>query len=496
MGQDKEVTLNFNFNDKTTDTFKFLVPAGEKGEDGTNANICDAFKTLPKGTSFGEHPLIIVHSDGECRVVEVPSKGIFTDIRSQAAWVGSALKGASNEFKATARNASLTDSGKVRLDIVLPVSAESAIVYGASSVSAPTGTIVTPIITSGSSRSYEIQNLKPGMQVDISTKITWNVIGTFQASATINSVDPAVIDYSASDDYSVASYTVSPTSDGIVTIDCPLIEASINGIALQVNSIAAAISHTQTDQSFLKGLIVIPEPDGTFLIKFNRSVTVYLAQPTTSIVGMYDADSDTNMMANFTFNKNSSLPTDAGTIVPIDATNTVFRVNLFAAAPSYINIPKMSAVCIIVQAGAGCNLQWMSVFVDRGYKIGQTLTLKNNGANVPSHTKGKKISNASSSTYNIRHVDGTTHTIITVNNAEAYMVEQLNITMKQATAYDFDITSTSTPEKLPSQIVNIFGSGPVTITRTSATQVKFVANTNTSDKESATNGSLKYDFVQ
>lgn len=138
----------------------------------------------------------------------------------------------------------------------------------------------------------------------------------------------------------------------------------------------------------------------------------------------------------------------------------------------------------------------MSVFVDRGYKIGQTLTLKNNGANVPSHTKGKKISNASSSTYNIRHVDGTTHTIITVNNAEAYMVEQLNITMKQATAYDFDITSTSTPEKLPSQIVNIFGSGPVTITRTSATQVKFVANTNTSDKDSATNGSLKYDFVQ
>ena len=546
MAQDKEVQLNFKYGDGTTDTATFLVPAGNdgakgdtgnsayqdavasgsfvgtleqwleslkvkgdkgdtgpkgedglKGADGDPASICDGFSTLPKVDEFGEDPLIIVQSQGVCRVVKVPSKGIFTDIRSQAAWSGIALVDGTNTFVASARNISVTDAGQIRVDIVLPVLADNGIEYGATSISAPSGTIVTPIITTGSNRSYMIENLKSGVSVDFNTQITWRFRGTYQASVTVNAVDPNTIDYSYSDDYSVATYTVAPKSDGEGTIDCPLITGKISGVDLAIGSTTDPIEVTASE-FISKCLGVVLDQDKSFIVEFDRAVSIY-PMGLGALYGMYDVQQNSNGYGavNFTVNTSSN---NIVTIAATDATNTKFKITFVGGGDNSWGLPTQTTMCFGIKAGANCRTQFFGVSVDGGYRIGQTATVTNNGANVPTFGKTDKFSASSPKSYDIRHVDGSTHQLLTgVAYKPLYKVEGVDFTLKEATAYDITVAANLTPSTLAqTMLVKQTTTGAVTITYPSPplNTIRLVASTNTSDHDSTTNGLIKYTFVQ
>ena len=549
MAQDKQVQLNFNYGDGTTDTVSFLVPAGNNGEkgdtgnsayqdavasgsfvgtleqwleslkvkgdkgdkgdtgpkgedgpkgaDGDPASICDGFATLPKADEFGVDPLIIVQSQGVCRVVKIPSKGIFTDIRSQAAWSGITLVGGTNTFVASARNVSVTDAGQIRVDIVLPVLADNGIEYGETSISAPSGTIVTPIITTGSNRSYMITNLKSGVNVDFNTQITWRVRGTYQASVTVNAVDPNTIDYSSSDDYSVATYTVAPKSDGEGTIDCPLITGKISGVDLAIGS--APDPNTITSTQFIsKCLGVVLDQDKSFIVEFDRAVTIYPMGYSTQY-GHYDVQQNSNGYGAINFAANVS-SNNVVTIAPTDATNTKFKITFIGGGNKSWGMPTQTTMCFGIKAGAKCRTQFFGVSVDAGYRFGQTAIVTNGGANVPTFKKTDKFSKSSPASYDIRHVDGSTHQLLIGDAYQPlYKVEGVDFTLKEAKAYDITVAANLTPSTLTqTNLVNQTTIGPVTITYPSPSQntIRLVTSTNTSDRDSTTNGLLKYTFVQ
>lgn len=521
MAQDKQVQLNFNYGDGTTDTVSFLVPAGATGPQGQQgqqgpqgpqgpkgpqggigpagdpASVCDSFTTLPTSDEFGDDPQIIVRSGGQCRVVNVPSKGIFTDIRSQAAWSGIALEGGTNTFVATARNVSVTNAGKVRVDIVLPTLPDNGIEYGTTTVSAPNGVVVTPIITTGANRSYYVENLNSGVNVNFNTPVTWRVKGTYQASVTVNAVDPNTVDYSSSDDYSVASYTVAPKSEGEATIDCPLIMGKVGTTDLAIGSVSSTVI---SQARFIeKCLGVVLDADKSFTVEFNRPVTIYAMSPTTT-QGSYDVQSDSNGYGGLSYDSNRSLGSSSIEITALDATNAKFKIKFVGGGKEEWGIPTYTLACFGVKAGANCNTQFFGVSADAGYKIGQTIGLTSNGATAPVSEKTTKFSYNSYTTHDIRHVDGTTHQLLAGQSYNPfYKVEGLDITMKQATAYDLTITASIAPETLPkTRIVGVTTTGTVTITYPdpAVNSVHFVTSANTSDHDSTTNGLLKYTFVQ
>lgn len=543
MAKDKEVQLDFKYSDGTVDTVKFLVPAGEDGKDGENGNsayedavaegfegtreewllslrgadgkdgadgkngadgkdgdpasVCDSFTTLPTSDEFGDDPQIIVRSGGACRVVNVPSKGIFTDIRSQAAWSGIALVGDTNTFVATARNVSVTDAGKVRVDIVLPTIADDGATYGVTAVSASNGITVTPIITTGANRSYYIENLKSGANVNFNTPVTWNVQGTYQASVTVNAVDPNTVDYSSSDDYSVATYTVAPKSDGEATIDCPLISGKIGTTDLAIGSVPS--DHIISPTVFIpKCLGIVLDEERSFEVEFDRPVTIYAMVTWGGTRGVYDVQQNINGYGGLTYNATSS--TNDVTITPLDGTNTKFKITFLAnnAVPKGFDIQTLA--CFGIKAGANCNTQYFGVNADAGYRIGQTIAVTNNGATEPVYNKTSQFSNNSLTTYDIRHVDGTTHQLIVGDTNKAlYKVEGLHMTLLEATPYDLTIASIVTPTTLlETKLITQETIGAVTISYPDpkVNTVHFVASDNTSDHDSTTNGLLKYTFVQ
>lgn len=518
MAQDKQVQLNFNYGDGTTDTVSFLVPAGETGPQGPQgetgpqgpqgetgpagdpASVCDSFTTLPTSDEFGDDPQIIVRSGGQCRVVNVPSKGIFTDIRSQAAWSGIALEDGTNTFVATARNVSVTDAGKVRVDIVLPTLPDNGIEYGTTTVSAPNGIVVTPIITTGANRSYYVENLNSGVNVNFNTPVTWRVKGTYQASVTVNTVDPNTVDYSSSDDYSVASYTVAPKSEGEATIDCPLIEGKIGTTDLAIGNVPNAGQVSRAD-FVAKCLGVVLDADKSFIVEFNRAVTIYDMSPVTR-VGTYDVQSDSNGYGGINYQVYQSQVGNVE-ITPLDDTNTKFKIKFLGFNSNNVSwgLPTQTLACFGVKAGANCNTQYFGVSADAGYKIGQTIDLTSNGATAPVSQKTTKFSTNSYTTHDIRHVDGTTHQLIigNVTGAPFYKVEGLGITMQQATVYDLTIAATSTPISLnKTPIVQQTTVGAVTVNypNPAVNTVHLVTSDNTSEHDSTTNGLLKYTFVQ
>lgn len=496
MANDKEVQLNFNYSDGTTDTVTFLVPAGEKGDNDGAASICESFTTLPTSDEFGDDPQIIVRSGGECRVVNVPSKGIFTDIRSQAAWSGIALEGGTNTFVATARNMSVTNAGKVRVDIVLPTLPDNGIEYGTTTVSAPNSIVVTPIITTGANRSYYVENLNSGVNVNFNTPVTWRKKGTYQASVTVNAVDPNTIDYSSSDDYSVASYTVAPKSDGEATVDCPLIYGSVDGVSLAIGSVQGS----NVSDLWSKCLGVILDEDNSFVVEFNRPVSIYSMQPTVNM-GYYDIKQDVNGLGSINYAVGTT--NTAHQITALDGTNTKFKIT-FKQADAYPNsgLPTQTMGCFGIKAGANCNTQYFVISGDAGYKIGQTIELVNNGTNEPvSATKTTQFSRPEGASHEIRHTDGTTHTLLfgasSVNGIQ-YKVEGMELVLKQGVEYDLTLVGKTTPNTLAStKLVNQHTVGAVTVTYTPNTNtVRIVTTTNTTEHDSTTNGLIKYTFVQ
>ena len=513
MAQDKEVQLNFNYGDGTTDTVSFLVPAGETGPQGPQgeigpqgetgpagdpASVCDSFTTLPVSDEFGDDPQIIVRSGGQCRVVNVPSKGIFTDVRSQAAWSGIALEGDTNTFIATARNVSVTNAGKIRVDIVLPTLPDNGIEYGTTTVSAPNGILVTPIITTGANRSYYVENLNSGVNVSFNTPVTWNVKGTYQASMTVNAVDPNTVDYSSSDDYSVASYTVAHKSDGEGTIDCPLIMGKIGTTDLSIGS-APTNNVIDTSKFIAKCLGIVLDADKSFTVEFNRAVTIY-AMNRMMVFGTYDVQSDSNGYGGASYRADESQSGNIE-IIALDGTNTKFKIKFVGGGNATWGLPTQTLACFGVKVSANCNTQYFGVSADAGYKIGQTIDLTSNGATAPVSHKTTKFSSNSYNTYDIRHVDGTTHQLLMtgVSGAPFYKVEGLDITMQQATVYDLTIAATLTPTTLSkTHIIRQTTTGTVTVTYPNPTvnTVRLVTSDNTSDHDSTTNGLLKYTFVQ
>ena len=513
MAQDKQVQLNFNYGDGTTDTVSFLVPAGETGPQGPQgpqgptgatgpagdpASVCDSFTTLPTSDEFGDDPQIIVRSGGQCRVVNVPSKGIFTDIRSQAAWSGIALEGGTNTFVATARNVSVTNAGKVRVDIVLPTLPDNGIEYGTTTVSAPNGIVVTPIITSGANRSYYVENLNSGVNVNFNTPVTWRMKGTYQASVTVNAVDPNTVDYSSSDDYSVASYTVAPKSEGEGTIDCPLITGKIGTTDLAIGS-APASGQIHLSQFIPKCLGIVLDEDKSFTVEFNRAVTIYAMEEGTRY-GNYDVQSNSNGIGatNYTVGASTVGITE---ITPLDGTNTKFKIKFVGGGNPAWGVLTRTLACFGVKAGANCNTQYFGVSADAGYKIGQTIDLTSNGATAPVSQKTTKFSYSTHKSYDIRHSDGTTHQLLVsdTTNSPFYKVEGLDITMQQATVYDLTIAATLNPTTLPkTPIIQQITAGAVTATypAPAINTVRLVTSDNTSDHDSTTNGLLKYTFVQ
>ena len=508
MAQDKQVQLNFNYGDGTTDTVSFLVPAGETGPQGPQgetgpagdpASVCDSFTTLPVSDEFGDDPQIIVRSGGQCRVVNVPSKGIFTDIRSQAAWSGIALEGGTNTFVATAHNMSVTNAGKVRVDIVLPTLPDNGIEYGTTTVSAPNGIVVTPIITTGANRSYYVENLNSGVNVNFNTPVTWHKKGTYQASVTVNAVDPNTVDYSSSDDYSVASYTVAPKSDGEVTIDCPLITGKVGTTDLAIGSVPPNTNGQISKTAFIsKCLGVVLDADKSFIVEFDRAVTIYAMQAA-MLCGVYDVQSDSNGYGGVSYRVGQSGTTGVE-ITQLDGTNTKFKIKFVSAGVEAWGIQTYTLACFGVKAGANCNTQYFGVNVDAGYKIGQTIDLTSNGATAPVSSKGTKFSTDVYTTHDIRHVDGTTHQLVIGESyVPFYKVEYLDIIMQEATVYDLTIAATLTPTTLSkTNVVQQTTTGTVTITYPDPTvnTVRLVTSDNTSDHDSTTNGLLKYTFVQ
>lgn len=515
MAQDKEVQLNFKYSDGTTDTVAFLVPAGADGATGATgpqgpqgptgatgpagdpASVCDSFTTLPTSEEFGDDPQIIVRSGGVCRVVNVPSKGIFTDIRSQAAWSGIALVGDTNTFVATARNVSVTNAGKVRVDIVLPTIADNGATYGTTSISAPNGITVTPIITTGANRSYYIENLNSGVNVNFNTPVTWNVKGTYQASVTVNAVDPNTVDYSSSDDYSVASYTVAPKSDGKGTIDCPLITGKIGTTDLAIGS--ATTSGKIIEPEFVsKCLGIVLDGDRSFEVEFNRPVTIYPMRYGTTL-GNYDVQQNSNGYGALNYETDFS-SVGIVEITPLDGTNTKFKIKFVGGGKTAWDVPTHTLACFGVKAGASCNTQFFGVSADAGYRIGQTVALTSDGAVAPVYTKTSKFSSDTPNSHDIRHVDGTTHQLLVGTAFQPlYKVEGLDMTLLEATAYDLTIAATIAPTTLPkTMLVAQTTTGTVTITypNPAVNTVRFVASTSTSDHDSTTNGLLKYTFVQ
>lgn len=493
MSKDKEVQLNFNYSDGTTDTVSFLVPAGDNGD---AASICDAFTTLPTSDSFGDDPQIIVRSGGVCRAVTVPSKGIFTDIRSAAAFSGIALEGETNTFVATARNVSVLEAGKVRVDIVLPVLPDGGIVYGDTTISAPTGIVVTPIITTGSNRSYQIENLISGVDVKFNTPITWNVKGAYQASVTVNAVDPNTIDYSSTDDYSVASYTVAPKSEGEATVDCPLIYGSVDGVGLAIGSAQGA---TVSDL-WSKCLGVLLDEENSFVVKFNRPVSIYSMQPA-QLFAYYDIEQNANGLGAVSYVVGDT--NTAHQITPLDGTNTKFKItfkkeNGFSSS----GLPTQTMGCFGIKAGANCNTQYFVISGDAGYKIGQTIALVNNGDNEPvSATKTTQFSQPKGQSHEIRHTDGTTHTLLfgsVGSGGTQYKVEGMELVLKQGVEYDLTLVGTTTPDTLIKKpLVTQYTVGAVTITYTEDTNTaRIVTTNNTTEHDSTTNGLIKCTFVQ
>lgn len=507
MTQDKEVQLNFNYGDGTTDTVSFLVPAGETGPQGPQgetgpagdpASVCDSFTTLPVSDEFGDDPQIIVRSGGQCRVVNIPSKGIFTDIRSQAAWTGIALEGGTNTFVATARNVSVTNAGKVRVDIVLPTLPDDDIEYGTTTVSAPNGIVVTPIITTGANRSYYVENLNSGVNVSFNTPVTWNVKGTYQASVTVNAVDPNTVDYSSSDDYSVASYTVAPKSYGEGTIDCPLITGKIGTTDLAIGSAVTSSSMITQAEFVSKCLGIVLDGDRSFEVEFNRPVTIYPMRYVT-IYGNYDVQQNSNGYGALSYETGSS-STGIVEITPLDGTSTKFKIKFVGGGTTSWYVDTHTLACFGVKAGANCNTQFFGVSADAGYRIGQTVTLTSDGATAPVYTKTSQFSYPTPNSHDIRHVDGTTHQLLVgASYQPLYKVEGLDMTLLEATAYDLTIAATIAPTTLPkTKLIAQTTTGTVTITypNPAVNTVRFVASTNTSDHDSTTNGLLKYTFVQ
>lgn len=515
MAQDKQVQLNFNYGDGTTDTVSFLVPAGETGPRGPQgpqgpqgptgatgpagdpASVCDAFTTLPTSEEFGDDPQIIVRSGGQCRVVNVPSKGIFTDIRSQAGWSGIALEGGTNVFVATARNVSVTNAGKVRVDIVLPTLPDNGIEYGTTTVSAPNGIVVTPIITTGANRSYYVENLNSGVNVNFNTPVTWHMKGTYQASMTVNAVDPNTVDYSSSDDYSVASYTVAPKSEGEATIDCPLITGKVGTTDLAIGS-APTNNLIDSSKFIAKCLGIVLDADKSFTVEFNRAVTIYAMQPVSEYAAYY-VQSDSSGYGGVSYRVNESQRAEIE-IIALDDTNTKFKIKFVSGGKGLWGLPTQTFACFGVKAGANCNTQYFGVSADAGYKIGQTIDLISNGVTAPVSQKTTRFSYDSYTSHDIRHVDGTTHQLlVSITNAPFYKVEGLDITMQQATAYDLTIAATINPTTLnTTPIVRQTTTGTVSITYPdpAINAVRLVTSDNTSDHDSTTNGLLKYTFVQ
>lgn len=489
MAKDKEVQLDFHYGDGTKDSVKFTVPAGEDGSQG----MCEAFDTLPQVDAFGDEPQIIVRSQGECRVVNVPSKGIFTDVRSQAGWSGVALVGDTNSFVASVRNVSLTDAGKVRVDIVLPTLSEGEVSYGATQISAPSGIEVQPLTTTGSTRSYEIQNLDSGMNVQFTIPVTWYVRGTFQASVTANIIDPNTIDYSESDDYSVASYTVSLKSEGEATEDCPLINAVIQGLPIAIGNIQNLNNTTISASTWVeKATGVKLDAAHSFTVKFDRPVSIYAARHT-SFTGIYDAITGSSGYGGSIYDPKTSSE-DLCTIKPIGSNNDEFKIT-FKPSSTNVGVLTNTIALFCVKAGANCNTQYFAVIGDGGYKLSQTIEVTANSGSLPHWWKTAKMSNASVREFDIRDVDGTTHNVMINDISNAlYKVEGAEMGLMAGLAYDLKIVGTSADGTRVIPIVNQLSTGAVTITKLPEgdNSYRMVVATNATQHDSTTNGLLRY----
>ena len=221
-------------------------------------------------------------------------------------------------------------------------------------------------------------------------------------------------------------------------------------------------------------------------------------QPIT-VFGVYDVQSNSNGYGGVGYNAGQSQNTSI-VITPLDGTNTKFKIKFVGGGQASWGLPTQTLGCFGVKAGANCNVQYFGVSADAGYKIGQTIDLTSNGATAPVSQKTTKFSYSSYGTYDIRHVDGTTHQLLTGQSYNPfYKVEGLDITMKQATVYDLTIAATINPTTLgATPIVQQTTIGAVTITSPAPEikTVRLVTSVNTSNHDSTTNGLLKYTFVQ
>lgn len=204
------------------------VPTPEAG----GMDVCEAFDKLPQSTSFGDKPKLIVQDAGECKVVQVSTTGIFSDIRAGAkASPATVIEGQTSRVTLSARNVSTVTVDKVRLIATMPTNNDPDNPYYIASepvIDKPEGTTVKKV-TDG---TWDITPMRKGDVVEISYDIEFLTKGTRNFSATLDIMDDTVIDFDTADDYATASVSVAGreiTNPDPVT--CPMmnVEVSLDG---------------------------------------------------------------------------------------------------------------------------------------------------------------------------------------------------------------------------------------------------------------------------
>lgn len=316
-------------------------------------DIEEWINSRPKVTKFGERPELLILDDGTAKMVEVSTEGIFTDIRSFSAFVGGAIEGGTNIFRATIRNVSGVSVNGLEVTVVLPESGDD-ITYEEPNVSNPTTGTVTEVSREGNIYNYDISSLPAGKTIEISFPITWGVPGTFQASTTVKVIDPVVVDYSTGDDYSTASYRVSAKTEGVETEDCPLIEVTSNGIQVPVYSVS--------DNNAL-GVRVQVVSENDIILKTNIPVTFIGHYPDSTSIG-------NNRISGLISNKHVRLYRMTYRSTPrIDNGTTLTYISPTELKVSFDPTKNITGGLVELRAGAKCNPQY--VYVNCKYAEGE-----------------------------------------------------------------------------------------------------------------------------
>lgn len=327
-----------------------------------SVDLCEEFSNLPESNKWGEDARLPVLTPTGCITVPVSTEGIFTDLRMSTSFSYGVMEGGTNTFLAQVMNASKVPAGEIEVVIVLP-KVEDRITYGDEIYSNPStgGDLISKKNDEDSIKTYKITGINPGEIAGISIPITWDITGTYQASAQLKIIDGNTIDFNQKDDYSVSSVSINSKSEGEETIDCPLIEAKIDGINIPVFGEIPSNRELVQDSN----IEIIEGGRESIEVEFNHGITYSLNGMKKDVINFvyyknytYKADIRNNLSL-FTFNTiNNSV--DNNFLVEELASNKL-RISLKPEVGS-------GAIRISLSVGLNCKKQFIAVMLSRENK--------------------------------------------------------------------------------------------------------------------------------